>query len=147
MTGDISTRSLEIIIACTTNYTTETHNIINLHYRRYPYELLRCSYNINKCSFINVCTIMFNVCCLSNAMQCMDASRTVCCVQHQKLHASLFTRWRHSQYNQYKLKAQTPRHSSVDNFLLHCVDNWTVLLHKNVFQTVRCYNRWCSLSY
>jgi len=47
---------------------------------------------------------------------------------------SLFTRWRHTQYNQHKLKAQTSRRSSIYIFLLHCVDNWTVLAQKTYFR-------------
>ena len=50
---------------------------------------------------------MFNICCLSNAMQCMDASRTAYSVENV-ISASLFTRWRHSQYNSINLKPKRP---------------------------------------
>jgi len=77
---------------------------------------------------------MFNVCCLSNAMQCMDASRTAYSVKNV-IGASLFTRWHHSQYKQHKLKAKTTRRSSIYIFLLYCVDNWTVLVQKKTYFT------------
>jgi len=62
--------------------------------------------------------------------------------QRQKLNgASLFTRRRHSQYHQRKLKAKTSERSSIYICLLHCVDKLNSSSTKNVLQTIHCYNR------
>ena len=129
MTGDISTRSLEIITACTTNYhpwdTTPLICVIAVTLTSYR-DVHIISINVLLLMFVPLC-LMFVVCpMLCNAWTLVSVENFI--------GASLFTRWRHSQYNQHKLKTQTSRRSSIYIFLLHCVDNWTVLVKKTYFR-------------
>ena len=153
MTGDISTRSLEIIIACTTNYhpwgTTPLICMTVVTLTSYR-DVHIISINVLLLMFLPLCLmfVVYPMICNAWMLVVLFAAYSV----ENFIGASLFTRWQHSQYmidwlNQHKLKAQTSRRSSIYIFLLHCVDNWNVLVQKNIFQTVRCYNRWHSLSY